>query len=533
MLFSLQMERFPFQLIVCCALLAIPNSGWAQSDAPSFAPIHQAGYPAGYRLDDDSISMDQVVNRLERVEEALRVIQRKQLSSGEADSLLPGESSEGSPTSFASDDFTGSLSERIAALEKDQKKRADSDAKKKADDASKPTMKINGRLHLDYWAFPYTDAGANAFETGDATDSVDDRFLLRRVRLEISGTIPDNMVYRMQVDFNTPNDPQIKDVYLGWEELPLLQTVLVGNQKRPYGLDSINSTRFNIFMERPAVIDAFNPEYRRFGICAYGQSEDLAFNWRYGAFIGQDLQGIGIAQATPIAESYQAEFDARLANTIWYDEPSGGRYFAHWGLAGVIANTDGNAGAASTARFRSRPEARTASRWEDTGVILNATNYEIFGVEGLINLGPLQVVSEFQQVAVQRSGGSDLSFQGEYAYVSYFLTGESMTWDRATGQIGRATPFENFFLVRSHDDRICGGWGAWQVAARFDHVDLTDSNIQGGVMDSFTLGLNWYWNAYSKLQVNYILGEIQNHRPVDGQTAANFQIIGTRFVCDF
>lgn len=63
-------------------------------------------------------------------------------------------------------------------------------------------MKFNGRIHADYWAFPETSPGANAFETGNAADSVDDRFLFRRIRMEISGTMPDNMVYRMQVDFN-------------------------------------------------------------------------------------------------------------------------------------------------------------------------------------------------------------------------------------------------------------------------------------------------------------------------------------------
>jgi phosphate-selective porin OprO/OprP len=386
---------------------------------------------------------------------------------------------------------------------------------------------------MDYWAFPYTDAGANAYETGNAADSVDDRFLLRRVRLEISGNIPDNMLYRMQVDFADPNAPNIKDVYLGWEELPVLQTVLFGNQKRPYGLDSINSTRFNIFLERPAMVDAFNTNYRRFGICAYGVTEDLAYNWRYGVFMSQDLQGLGIAQATPIAESYQGEFDARLANTIWYDEASDGRGFAHWAVSGVAANTDGNAGAASTARFRTRPEARTTGNWADTGVILNATSYQMVGVETLINAGPVQFVAEYLHTSVQRTGMPDLSFHGEYAFVSYFLTGESMTWDRNTGQLGRTTPLENFFLVNTCDGGVGGGWGAWQLAARYDHLDLTDDNIQGGIMDSCTLSLVWHWTPYSKLQFNYILGEIDQHRPIDGQTSARYQIIGARFACDF
>lgn len=108
-----------------------------------------------------------------------------------------------------------------------------------------------------------------------------------------------------------------------------------------------------------------------------------------------------------------------------------------------------------------------------------------------------------------------------------------MTWERQSGQIGRVIPFENFFLVRTSDGHLGRGWGAWQVAARYDHVDLTDADIQGGIEDSGTLSLVWHWTPFSKLQFNYILGEINQHRPVDGQTSAHYQIVGTRFACDF
>lgn len=506
------------QLLIRASCLALASTIWV-NPAPGQHP------DSGQAPANEPTVLAQVLERLERAESALQVMQAQHLT-GEGGATLPASQQVELPDEL-------SISERLQILEKDQQQQAAAAAQKKADDAAKPTFKFNGRLQMDYWAFPYTDAGANAFETGDANDSVDDRFLLRRVRMELSGTIPDLMLYRMQVDFADPNSPAIKDLFLGWEDLPVLQTVLVGNQKRPYALDSINSTRFNIFLERPAVVDAFNTNYRRFGICAYGVTDDLAYNWRYGGFLGQDLQNNGIAQATPIAESYQAEFDARFANTLWYDDASGGRNFAHWALSGVVANTDGNAGAASTARFRTRPEARTAGTWSDTGVILNATSYQIVGMEALINTGPVQFVGEYLHTSVQRSGATDLNFQGEYAYVSYFLTGESMTWERQSGQIGRVIPFENFFLVRTSDGHLGRGWGAWQVAARYDHVDLTDADIQGGIEDSGTLSLVWHWTPFSKLQFNYILGEINQHRPVDGQTSAHYQIVGTRFACDF
>jgi len=409
----------------------------------------------------------------------------------------------------------------------------DAAAAKKAEEAKKPSQKWSGRIHADHWAFPNTSPGANAFETGSAGDSVDDRFLFRRLRLGLQGDIPDNMLYKLEVDFNNPNNPQLKDNYLGWEELPWLQTVLVGNQKRPYGLDHLNSSRYNVFIERPFIVEAFNQDARRFGICSYGVSENEAWNWRYGAYMSQDIQNLGTVLATPVLEDYQAELAGRLANTFWYDEASHGRGYGHWAVSGTVASTDGSAGSSSTARFQTRPEGRTASRWLDTDVILGADDYQLLGLEGVLNLGAVQLVGEYQNVWMQRTADPDLHFGGGYVYLSYFLTGEHMPWDRESGTLERVVPFENFFSVRTCDDGIATGWGAWQVAVRYSYADLSDDNVLGGVGNNLTCGLNWYWNPYAKMQFNYIYGDIDDRRPADGQTSGTYSILGTRFMVDF
>lgn len=426
-----------------------------------------------------------------------------------------------------------SLEARLKAIEERLEKDQSAAEKKKASDASKPTIKWAGRIHTDYWAFPHTSPGANAFENGNPAESVQDRFLFRRIRLGVSGDIADNMVYRFDVDFNNPSSPQFKDVFIGWEELPILQTLLVGHQKRPYGLDAINSSNVNFFIERPAVIDAFNPDARRYGVQSWGYSEDLRYNWRYGAFMGQDMQNVGTVFTTPIDEDYQAEVAGRFASTWWYDECSDGRGYGHWAIAGTVASPDGDDPANNTARFRSRPEARTSSRWIDTGAIDGAHTYELLGLEGVLNLGPFQAVAEYQRVWVQRDGFGDVSFDGAYGYLSYFFTGEHIPWDRETGQLDRVKPFENFFLVRTCDGDCGAGWGAWEACIRYSYCDLTNGDIEGGVLNDLTVGLNWYWNEYAHMQFNYIHGNISEHAPVAGFTQADYDILGTRFIVFF
>ncbi|TWT34784.1 OprO/OprP family phosphate-selective porin [Blastopirellula retiformator] len=399
---------------------------------------------------------------------------------------------------------------------------------------TKPTFKIGGRVHLDTWDFPTNTPGIGFFENPSTGNDPDNRWAFRRLRIEMKGDIFETMEWRMQVDFADPSEPAIKDAYLGWNELPGNTTVLLGNQKRPLGLDHLNSSRFNIFMERPLVVEAFNEDARRLGLCVYSYSDDEMYNWRYGIF---NLENISQSGAY-IGDAFQGSGNARLASSPWYDYSSGGRGWYHWAIAGMVANPDGDALStapnSNEARFRTRPEARSSNRWINTDRIADCHWYEILGVESMLNVGAWNFCGEYQVNWLQRDAGrSDLNFHGGYLQVGYFLTGEHMVLDRKSGTLSRVQPYENFFLVPDCYGGCGGGWGAWQVAARISYLDLTDQDIQGGLETNATLGLNWYWTSHSKMQFNAIYGDISEHAPVNGYTGGNFWILGCRFMVDF
>ena len=401
------------------------------------------------------------------------------------------------------------------------------------------TMKVVGRVHADYWGFPENSPGIDTLEGGPFGPQ--NRINFRRVRFGVRGDLPANMEYRIEMEFAGGNNAEFRDVWLGWNELPIVQTMLLGNQKRPYGLDHLNSSRYNVFLERPFVIESFNQDARRFGLCAYGVSDDQRWNWRYGVYNQRLIQDEGNYTNNHL----QLEFAARLANTIWYDECSGGRGYAHWAISGTTAYPDGNTPTdngstgpdANEARFRHRPEARSATRWLDTGRIAGADNYQLLGLEGVLNLGPVQMVGEYQNVWLNRIGGVDpdpLRFDGAYFYISYFLTGEHMPWSRSSGTLARIKPFEDFFLVNRCDGGCGGGWGAWQVAARVSYADFNDNDIYGGIGEAFTLGINWYWTSQARMQFNWINGNIQDNRVTRGvPLSGNYDIVGARFMVDF
>ena len=418
------------------------------------------------------------------------------------------------------------------------------------------TLKVNGRIHADLWGFPSSDEGINNIESGDPGITPQDQFGFRRLRFGVKGDLWKTMLYKIEMEFAGGNNSEFRDAFFGWKELPVVQTLLIGNQKRPYGLDHLNSSRYNVFLERPYIIEAFNQDARRLGVVSYGVSKDEAWNWRYGVYNQRLVQDEGIF----VSDHWQLEFAGRLANTFWYDEASDGRGYGHWAISGTYAEPDGSSiddgppgEAINEARFRQRPEARSIERWLNTGFITGSDNYEIIAVENVWNFGSLQIVGEYQNLFLERDAGTaggdgDLHFDGGYIYAAYFLTGEHMPWNRSSGTLDRIKPLENFFLVDTSRDGIRGGWGAWQIAYRLSYADLNSDNILGGRGFTHTLGLNWYWNAYARLQFNAIYGEIDDAAISEGDNtrdlvtgitdpttvqSGNFSILGMRVMVDF
>ena len=495
---------------------------WAFSTLASLTVTHAQSFP--------STSYDPLL--LERLEAAERRIQ--QLEAAPNARMFPVH---------AQGNTLDSFHHRLSRLERSWEQGAQAQPKKQVDSAGKPSLKINGRIHLDYWNFTHDSPGIRFFEHSDPmADNFgadpEDRIFFRRIRLNFEGDLFETMLYRMQIDFNTPAIGEMKDMFIGFRELPILGTVRIGNQKRPLGMDHLNSSRFNIFMERPLVIEAFNEDSRRLGIAAYNNTEDLRRNWRYGLYALENPARDGKI----IGDSMQLSGNARLACSPWYDEPSGGRGYFQWAVSGMVAKPDGDVGLADTnaneSRFRTRAVLRSDARWLDTGPIAGTVWYEILGLEGILNLGPFQVVGEYQSNWMQRDNvtagtGPDLHFQGGYVHVAYMLTGEHVPLNRKSGTIGRVQPFENFFVVNTCNNGVGRGRGAWQVALRYSYLALSDHDIQGGIESNATFGLVWYFNAYSSLQFNAVYGDIEDRFPVAGFSSGHFTALGMRLRVDF
>ncbi|RMF14993.1 MAG: hypothetical protein D6757_05340, partial [Alphaproteobacteria bacterium] len=86
-----------------------------------------------------------------------------------------------------------------------------------------------------------------------------------------------------------------------------------------------------------------------------------------------------------------------------------------------------------------------------------------------------------------------------YVDVSWFFTGEQRAYHPDKGSFGR---------IKVRRPVFEGGPGAWQIALRYDRIDLSDEGILAGEQNSFIAGINWYLNRHTRVMFNYAHADI-------------------------
>jgi phosphate-selective porin OprO/OprP len=371
-----------------------------------------------------------------------------------------------------------------------------------------PTIKPHGAFQAD--AGWWSQSPANRITVGDVPDGAD----FRRARLGVSGAAWENVNYWLQMDFAFPGRPTFTDVWGEVNELPVLGNVRAGQWKQPFGLEEITSYRFNPFLERASVF-LFKP-FRRIGVGFYDWSEDERVVWAISTVrAGQDQYGGDLGDAGGAAVV------ARLAGSPVYEDD--GRSVLHFGTSYWVADP-----ANDLARFGvfggNSPEfaliqgTAVTPSFVDTGNI--PTNFfHAFQVEAALVEGPFSLQTEVVTTYLSQIGGPPVRFWGGYVFATYFLTGEHRVYNRRQGAFDRIIPHRDFNPCKY------GTWsgGAWELAARLSHVDLTNQNIVGGRLTDVTLGINWYLNPYAKLMFNWIHASL--HRPPFGPSNADVYAI--------
>ncbi|MEX1059457.1 MAG: porin [Methyloceanibacter sp.] len=401
-------------------------------------------------------------------------------------------------------------------------------------DEKKFKFKVRGRLETDYNKI---DQDSPITFTPDVSATA-----LRRARIGVEGVMFYDFKYILEVDFAN-DETRVRDAFLQYTGLPVYFTV--GNFKTYNSLEHITSSNYITFMERAAFIEAFGID-RQIGFGASYAGK----NWTAAAGIFGDT----VAQApffTGFPGDENVAYAARATWTPINREVNGVNQVLHLG-GSVRERWVGD----DQQFFQYQARAADlflANRFVNTGRIGDSDF--LWGLEAAAVWGPLSVQGEYAQLDVDLPGGAlirrnppppgpnpftgipDPTYNGWYADASYFLTGETRPY--------KDGKFERVKVKNPVTWSKGSGWGAWQIAGRYDLLDLSDSgfnaaggcrNISLGVntltgavpaslaecgeQETWLIGVNWYLNDYVKLMFNYNESKLSNY-PTTGIPAAN------------
>lgn len=330
------------------------------------------------------------------------------------------------------------------------------------------TWRAFGRMHADVALYD-----KDVKEMGSGT-------IMRRARLGMRGTVMKDWAYKWEVDFGL-GTTRLADFYVGYQGIPDTM-IYIGNTSEFFSFEEYSTSNTMMFMERSFGVDALALD-RGVGIGV----QKWAHSWTANAGVfgdhGSDAQppanstattegsdeGLGTSARGTWAPRHEAGDILHVGGSITWRDPAGG-----------------------THRVRARPDSRvTDVRLVDTGSLTNVKSYGNLGLEFAWVGGPLTVQAEYVRQEVTRDVGADLSFDGGYVSVAYMLTGEKRIYYHQYGVFDGISPADK-------------KKGSWELAARYDMLNLDDGAVKGGEQQALTLGLNHYVNYNLRFMLNAI-----------------------------
>ena len=330
---------------------------------------------------------------------------------------------------------------------------------------------LGGRLHLDYFNHEHQSALPEQPASGTA---------VRRSRIEIDGLLQGVWGYAAEVDFAN-DEVNLKDVkigYVGGDNW----TVYAGQQKQPYSLALEMSSNDMPFVER-SVDNALVVRYfdRATGI----RVDANGGNW----FVSGGVFGDAIESGSSGDEGSGAM--GRVVYTPILNE----EHVLHLGFRAGMRRMDDRL----TTQIRDKTTEFSGFAIVNTGLLTSVDQVNMYGPEFSWALGPFTLLGEYNQADVERNSLSDLSFDSFHIGATWSLSGESRAraYRIDRGEFAAVKPSRPF-------DPANGGWGGFELVARYAEIDLNDGVFTGGQVEEFNAGVNWYLNRNMRLMFDWM-----------------------------
>jgi len=259
----------------------------------------------------------------------------------------------------------------------------------------------------------------------------------------------------------------------------------IGKQKEPISMERIMSMIDMPMQERAAVSDSLLPS-RNVGVVMAGTLLDDRVTLAGGAFndwLDKDQPNSFSDNATQfVGRGTWLPFISSNENSL-----------LHLGVG--LRHSDTKEGALG----KTEPEFNSSPDYVGTP-FMQADSSMTYQAEASFRSGPFWLHSEYVRADIDAPLYGDPSYDGYHVTASWILTGEVRPYNKRVGI------FDGIPISRDVNQN---GWGAWEIGTRFSHVDLSDGNLldgspaDGGEMDIWSLGLNWWLTPVMNVNINY------------------------------
>ena len=358
---------------------------------------------------------------------------------------------------------------------------------------------VDARVYLDVASY-YDDGGMYDMDSDDIGDYADfwekqdslaGGVILRRGRFAIKSQLWNHWYGEVDLDF-ADEAAAVKDAYISYRGLfGGNGRVRVGNFRQPNGLEEVTTSRNLMFMERSLGTDPFVVG-RRMGVEVtrwadkYRASVAL-FGADVDEYVKEANEQINFAARFNWAPIRTDESTLLLGASVTSQKPT---------FVGE-PNEDGER-SVSSVKFNTRPESNVSDTKFSYAKIKDVEKYSNFGGELAYVNKRFMFQSEYMTVNIDRYEDQEsISYNGGYAFVSFFLTDDMHDYDYKDAEFARVVPRATS--------------GAWELALRYSTLDLNDlselrddnDSEEHGSTTSITFGVNYYPNPNVKLMLNY------------------------------
>ena len=292
------------------------------------------------------------------------------------------------------------------------------------------------------------------YKSSDIERSIDE-FDLRRAYLGVKGKFLKNWTYELTHDLARS---RVEYAYMNYKWSNSIQA-RGGHFKFPLGFAQLTSSRFVDFMERPFT-DEYEPG-KDTGVMVYGEPKKNVFHYALAYANGSGRQNSPDVDKKDTIARGAVNF-APLAN--W------DKGVLHFGL-----------------------------NWRDGAFDAAGTEFDRTTIqyEGVGAWGPVKIQGEYADIDFDTGSGEP---DAKVSYISalWLITGEQYADNYRLTGMKTIKPLKPLHK---------GGWGAWEIGARFSEIDVgefaTADPVENNV-ESVTVGLKWIPNQYTRFILNWV-----------------------------